>query len=114
MATVGRSAAASWVFEAEEETMNVPLHKLVEEGAGITDDAIGIKEHQVDDNAGCGRSRELGGGRSSTGDGDCDGFNNLRSLWEKVSLTGRPAFRYSAPGMFWNYTTLIFGLSRRG
>ena len=119
--SVARSAAAFWAFEKEEkedEAEDVPFHKQVEGGPELTDDEIGIKEHQDDDSAGRGGARGLGGGRrrSSTGDGDGDrdGISDLRSSWAKISLAISPDFRYSATDMFWDYATFIFGLSRRG
>jgi len=114
MAPAATSAAASWEFETEKkekEAMDVPLHELVQEGAGLTEDKIGSKEHQDDDNARRGGSRELGGGRSTTGNGDRDrdGIHDLCLMWEKISPAEHPASRYSASGMFRHYTTRIFG-----
>ena len=112
--SVAGSADACSAFEKEEEE---DIQELVEQGAELTDDEIGTKEHQDDDDAGCGGGRELGGGGSSStvgGDGDRDGIQGLRSLWEKISLAVRLGSGYRTPGMFWNYTTHIFGLSRRG
>lgn len=117
--SVAWSAATSWASEKEEEedeTEDVQLHELVEEGVELTDDEIGIKEHQDDENAGCRGARELGGGTSSAGDGDGDNINyyDLRSLLAKIWFTICPDFRYRATGIFWDYTTLIFGPSWRG
>jgi len=118
--SVAGSATAPWASDEEEEAeeaVDVPLHKLVEEGAGLTDDETGIKEHQDDDNAGRGGGKELRGGRgrSSTGDGDLDdGFNDLRLMLENISLKVHLDSTYITPGVFWNYATRIFGLSRRG
>ena len=72
----------------------------------ITPDAKGVESWEE----GLGRGRKS----SSDGDGHCGGINGLRSFWAKVSLAVRPGSRYSAPGMFWNYATLIFGPSGRG
>jgi len=96
--SVAGSAAACSAFEKEEEE-DVQLHKLVEEGAELTDDEIGTKEHQDDDD-----------------DDDRDRINyyDLRSLLAKIELGICPNFRSSATRVFWDYTTHLFGLSRRG
>ena len=121
--SVAGPMAASWAFETEEvedEAEHVQLYELVEaEGAELTDGKIGIKEHQDDNNAGCKGDREPGeGGTSSAGNSDYgrdgDDYHDLRSLLAKISLAICYDLRYSATGMFWDYTTLIFGLSRRG
>lgn len=122
----GGSAAASCAFETEEgdDAEEFLFHKLIEEAsADLADERIGIEEHQVDNNAGCRGDRELGGGTSSASGSDHDrdhddtDYYDLRSLLEKISLASESIchdLRYSATGMFWDYTTHIFGLSRRG
>jgi len=110
--SVAGSADACSAFKKEEEE-HVQLHELVEEGA-----EIGMKEHEDNDDAGCGGGREQGVRTSSAGDGDRDrdGINyyDLRSLLAKIELRICPDFRSSATRVFWDYATLIFGLPRQG
>ena len=114
--SVAGPAATPWTCGKED----TQLHELIEEeGVEITDSEIGIKKRQDDDNTGCRGDREREGGTSSAGDSDRDhdrdgtDYYDLRSLLAKISLAICHDLRYSATGMFSNYTTLIFGLPRR-
>jgi len=114
----GRFSVAGSAGSAFEKEEDVELHELVEEGEEPTEDETGTRERQDDDDAGCGGGREQGGGTSGADDGDRDrdriNYYDLRSLLAKIELGICPNFRSSATRVFWDYTTHIFGLSRRG
>lgn len=93
--SVAGSAEASWAFEKGEE----------EEEEGSKDD--NARRAGDGDQGGEGTSRTV----TDDGEGDYDLISDMLSLsdlWAKVSLAFRPG-----PGMFRNFTTHIFGLSRR-